>query len=206
MHKQVRLEKYNKSPFAHSPCFEPRLQILLNQGFERPRRAKPFRTEVAISRMYRACQEFSGFIGTARLCPHSFSPPALIAPLNIRIGDIPDRVEDMTYRQLMEWLNGLLDDKLCKLTTKDDLANLTGQVQTLAEENKQLKRKLLSVNGRLWINRAHPLGRDGKKTIVNLSEDSDVEYLISQPRRKLKGTGYVIHRDFHERLDRQRHD
>ncbi|KAG8261585.1 hypothetical protein J6590_070025 [Homalodisca vitripennis] len=25
MHKQVRLEKYNKSPFAHSPCFEPRL-------------------------------------------------------------------------------------------------------------------------------------------------------------------------------------
>ncbi|KAG8269453.1 hypothetical protein J6590_107203, partial [Homalodisca vitripennis] len=33
-------------------------------------------------RMYRVCQEFSGFIGTARLCPHSFSPPRLITPLN----------------------------------------------------------------------------------------------------------------------------
>ncbi|KAG8323537.1 hypothetical protein J6590_001249 [Homalodisca vitripennis] len=35
-------------------------------------------------RMYRVCQEFSGFIGTARLCPHSFSPPRLITPLNLR--------------------------------------------------------------------------------------------------------------------------
>ncbi|KAG8292086.1 hypothetical protein J6590_047986 [Homalodisca vitripennis] len=41
-----------------------------------------FRTEVAISRMYRVCQECSGFIGTARLCPHSFSPPVTITPLN----------------------------------------------------------------------------------------------------------------------------
>ncbi|KAG8267485.1 hypothetical protein J6590_051025 [Homalodisca vitripennis] len=39
---------------------------------------EPFRTEVAISRMYRVCQECSGFIGTARLCPHSFSPPVTI--------------------------------------------------------------------------------------------------------------------------------
>ncbi|KAG8289328.1 hypothetical protein J6590_106592, partial [Homalodisca vitripennis] len=36
---------------------------------------------VAISRMYRVCQECSGFIGTARLCPHSFSPPVTITPL-----------------------------------------------------------------------------------------------------------------------------
>ncbi|KAG8250187.1 hypothetical protein J6590_107010 [Homalodisca vitripennis] len=42
---------------------------------------EPFRTEVAISRMYRVCQECSGFIGTARLCPHSFSPPVTITPL-----------------------------------------------------------------------------------------------------------------------------
>ncbi|KAG8312233.1 hypothetical protein J6590_026679 [Homalodisca vitripennis] len=34
--------------------------------------------------MYRVCQEFSGFIGTARFCPHSFSPPRLIAPLKLR--------------------------------------------------------------------------------------------------------------------------
>ncbi|KAG8259977.1 hypothetical protein J6590_107403, partial [Homalodisca vitripennis] len=27
------------------------------------------------------CQECSGFIGTARLCPHSFSPPVTITPL-----------------------------------------------------------------------------------------------------------------------------
>ncbi|KAG8250352.1 hypothetical protein J6590_103583, partial [Homalodisca vitripennis] len=46
-------------------------------------KSEPFRTEVAISRMYRVCQEFSGFIGTARLCPHSFSPPRLITPLNL---------------------------------------------------------------------------------------------------------------------------
>ncbi|KAG8300585.1 serine-type endopeptidase activity protein [Homalodisca vitripennis] len=48
-------------------------------------KSEPFRTEVAISRMYRVCQEFSGFIGTARLCPHSFSPPGLIAPLNSHV-------------------------------------------------------------------------------------------------------------------------
>ncbi|KAG8329959.1 hypothetical protein J6590_074331 [Homalodisca vitripennis] len=48
------------------------------------RKSEPFRTEVAISRTYRVCQEFSGFIGTARLCPHSFSPPRLIAPLKLR--------------------------------------------------------------------------------------------------------------------------
>ncbi|KAG8248497.1 hypothetical protein J6590_038197 [Homalodisca vitripennis] len=45
-------------------------------------KSEPFRTEVAISRMYRVCQECSGFIGTARLCPHSFSPPVTITPLN----------------------------------------------------------------------------------------------------------------------------
>ncbi|KAG8271157.1 hypothetical protein J6590_069043 [Homalodisca vitripennis] len=46
-------------------------------------KSKPFRTEVAISRMFRVCRnclstnfrDLSVLLGSARLCPHSFSPP-----------------------------------------------------------------------------------------------------------------------------------
>ncbi|KAG8313178.1 hypothetical protein J6590_006735 [Homalodisca vitripennis] len=114
-------------------------------------------------------------------------------PLRIKDVSGKDRIyrQEVCCRTNMDD-RGWLDTSAAygRLSTKDDLANLTGQVQTLAEENKQ------RANYCLWINKAHPVGRDGKTLIAHLHEDSDVEYLMSQARKKLKGSGYVVHRDF----------
>ncbi|KAG8242496.1 Endoplasmic reticulum metallopeptidase 1, partial [Homalodisca vitripennis] len=48
------------------------------------------------------CQEFSGFIGTARLCPHSFSPPRLITPLNLTREELVDFVSYLDLDLLKE--------------------------------------------------------------------------------------------------------
>ncbi|KAG8325679.1 hypothetical protein J6590_060717 [Homalodisca vitripennis] len=130
----------------------------------------------------------------------------------LQIGNMNDRVEDMIHRQLMEGLSGLLDDKLSKLATKDDLANLTGNlgrklVTHLKAQEQIILNRLINLESRShrnnlickglkWAGRAHPLGRDGKTLFAHLLEDSDVDYLISQARKKLKGTGYVVQRDF----------
>lgn len=48
---------------------------------------------------------------------------------------------------------------------------------------------------RLWINRAHPLGRNRDAIIAHFPSDSDVDYIMSRTRN-LKGTKYVVHRDY----------
>jgi len=53
----------------------------------------------------------------------------------------------------------------------------------------------LGARKQLWINRAHPLGRQGKAIIAHIPSDDDVDYILSQTRN-LKGTGFVVHRDF----------
>ncbi|KAG8294597.1 hypothetical protein J6590_099792 [Homalodisca vitripennis] len=129
-----------------------------------------------------------------------------------------EKVGDITHGQLMAGLSGLLDQKLSKLATKDDLVNLSRQVKELAEENKMLKddvvrlqlqeknpdykqvvlkfcREMLGCGDRLWVNRAHLLGKDGSAVIAHLPEDADVGYIMSRIS-SLKGTGYTVHRDF----------
>ncbi|KAG8276385.1 hypothetical protein J6590_066749, partial [Homalodisca vitripennis] len=157
-----------------------------------------------------------------------------------------EKVGDITHGQLMAGLSGLLDQKLSKLATKEDLVNLSRQVKELAEENKMLKddvvrlqlqekvickkildlesrsrrnnlifrglkwtekspdykqvvlkfcREMLGCGDRLWVNRAHLLGKDGSAVIAHLPEDADVDYIMSRIS-SLKGTGYTVHRDF----------
>ncbi|KAG8300931.1 hypothetical protein J6590_065054 [Homalodisca vitripennis] len=148
-----------------------------------------------------------------------------------------EKVGDITHGQLMAGLSGLLDQKLSKLATKDDLVNLSRQVKELADGNKMLKdavvrlqlqekkagleknnlifrglkwtekipdykqlllkfcREMLGCGDRLWVNRAHLLGKDGNAVIAHLPEDADVHYIMSRSS-SLKGTGYTVHRDF----------
>lgn len=47
----------------------------------------------------------------------------------------------------------------------------------------------------LWVNRAHPLGRDKRTIIAHLPDDGDIHYIMSRVKI-LKGTGYTVHRDF----------
>ncbi|KAG8295436.1 hypothetical protein J6590_080301 [Homalodisca vitripennis] len=56
-------------------------------------------------------------------------------------------------------------------------------------------REMLGCGDRLWVNRAHLLGKDGSAVIAHLPEDADVDYIISRIS-SLKGTGYTVHRDF----------
>jgi len=59
--------------------------------------------------------------------------------------------------------------------------------------------------GNVWVNRAHPLGRDPSTIIAHLPDDSEVELIMSRVKM-LKGTSYVVHRDFPQevRLKRSR--
>ncbi|KAG8261819.1 hypothetical protein J6590_065796 [Homalodisca vitripennis] len=56
-------------------------------------------------------------------------------------------------------------------------------------------REMLGCGVRLWVNRAHLLGKDGSAVIAHLPEDADVDYIMSRIS-SLKGTGYTVHRDF----------
>lgn len=157
-----------------------------------------------------------------------------------------EKVGNLTHGQLMEGLAGLLDSKLARLATKDDLLAISNQVAVLNEENQALKEeisalrqeqrgmkaKLLDLEGRsrrnnlvfrglkwdsqtrdfkqivrkfctemfgtddrLYVNRAHPLGRGNSVIIAHFPDDADVEYVMARCK-KLKGTGFAVHRDY----------
>lgn len=54
--------------------------------------------------------------------------------------------------------------------------------------------EVLGADDRVFVNRAHPLGKDRSAIIAHMPNDCDVEYIMSQVRR-LKGSDYVVHRD-----------
>lgn len=161
-----------------------------------------------------------------------------------------EKVGELTQAQLMAGLSALLDQKLSKLATKDDLLKLASKVQALEEENKILKEevtilkrqeqlikdKVVDLESRsrrnnlifrgltvpenttdycfvvrkfctevlgsrdsLWINRAHPLGRNRSIIIAHLPNDVDIQYIMSRTRT-LKNTGYIVHRDFPQEI------
>lgn len=56
-------------------------------------------------------------------------------------------------------------------------------------------REVMGAEGNLWINRAHLLGKKGSAIIAHFPSDSEIDYLMSRVSR-LKGTGYVVHRDY----------
>jgi len=160
--------------------------------------------------------------------------------------DSMDKVGELSRKQLLEDLNALLDSKMSRLATKDDLVSISTEVAAVLEENKRLKEevrllqksekaimnKLVDLESRsrrnnlvfrglkcagvnpdyreivrkfcvemfgcaerTWVNRAHPLGPDRKAIIAHLPDDTDIEFIMSKVG-KLKGTGYVVDRDF----------
>jgi len=61
----------------------------------------------------------------------------------------------------------------------------------------------LGLRDDLWINRAHPLGRGGNAIIAHLPNDEEIEGVMSRVGR-LKGSKYVVHRDFPWEVRRKR--
>lgn len=49
---------------------------------------------------------------------------------------------------------------------------------------------------RIWINRAHFLGKDRKAIIAHIPDDADIDYIMMQAKQRLRGTNFTIHRDF----------
>lgn len=64
-------------------------------------------------------------------------------------------------------------------------------------------REVFGSDGTLWINRAHPLGKGGNAVIAHFPNDVDIDYIMSRVRR-LRGTGYVVHRDYPEEVRKKR--
>ncbi|KAG8285418.1 hypothetical protein J6590_088554 [Homalodisca vitripennis] len=96
--------------------------------------------------------------------------------------------EEVTQLMALEQiiLNSFID-----LESRSRRNNLVFKRLKLAEVIRTLKR-FLETSASAFI------GRDGKTLVVYHPEDSDVQYLMSQARRKLMNTGYVVHRDFHK--------
>lgn len=61
----------------------------------------------------------------------------------------------------------------------------------------------LGSDDRLWINRAHPLGKGGDAIIAHIPSDTDIDYIMTRTHM-LKGTGYVIHRDYPQEVREKR--
>lgn len=55
--------------------------------------------------------------------------------------------------------------------------------------------EVLGSRDALWVNRAHPLGKDNSTLIAHIPDDSDIHYIMSKVKT-LRNTGYVVHRDF----------
>lgn len=66
-----------------------------------------------------------------------------------------------------------------------------------AEVIKNFCVKLLGARNDIWINRAHPLGRmkENALIIAHFPDDRDISYILKNSK-KLKGSNYVIYRDF----------
>lgn len=58
-------------------------------------------------------------------------------------------------------------------------------------------------NGEVFVNRAHPLGKDSDAIIAHLPCDSDIDYIMSRVKN-LKGTNYVVHRDYPQEIREKR--
>jgi hypothetical protein len=61
----------------------------------------------------------------------------------------------------------------------------------------------LGCDNRVWINRAHPLGRDKKLVIAHIPQDEDIDYILSQAS-SVKSKGYAVFRDFPVEIRRKR--
>ncbi|KAG8328766.1 hypothetical protein J6590_102002 [Homalodisca vitripennis] len=112
---------------------------------------EPFRTEVAISRMYRVCQECSGFIGTARLCPHSFSPPVTITPLKTNGRSSSCRAARLEYQFASVWL---ITDRTRAPTTEKSVHSFFTTVRQTLRTTRSAKDRPVARKRRVAVRRS----------------------------------------------------
>lgn len=55
--------------------------------------------------------------------------------------------------------------------------------------------EVLRSSDMVYINRAHPLGKDGSSIIAYIPNGRDIVYVMRQTMR-LKGAGYAVHKDY----------
>lgn len=63
--------------------------------------------------------------------------------------------------------------------------------------------EVLGSDDKLYVNRAHPLGKSRSTIIAHLPNDEDIQYVMSRVGI-LKNTGYVVHRDFPQEIREKR--
>lgn len=70
-----------------------------------------------------------------------------------------------------------------------------GKYQDYTEVVRGFCNEVLGASDMVYINRAHPLGKDGSAIIAHIPNGSDIEYVMRQTMR-LKRSGYAVHKDF----------
>lgn len=81
---------------------------------------------------------------------------------------------------------------------REENSNITELVKKFCVE-------MLGTRADIWINRAHPLGKNRKNgpVIAHIPDDYDIKCIFKNVRN-LKGTEYIVHRDFSETTRRVR--
>jgi len=127
-----------------------------------------------------------------------------LASLTKKVSDLTD--ENKQLREEVDRLRAqekLVLGKLVDLESRSRRNNLIfkglqwrGTAPDFREVVQRFCAERLGAGDNLWVNRAHPLGRNGKTLIAHIPDDRDIEYVLTQAKIRLKGTPYVVHRDF----------
>ncbi|KAG8310109.1 hypothetical protein J6590_070206 [Homalodisca vitripennis] len=64
---------------------------------------------------------------------------------------------------------------------------------------QQFCSKMFGTSDKMWINRCQPLGRNRSVIIAHIPDDQDIHYIMSRVKC-LKGTSYVIHRNYPQQV------
>lgn len=70
-----------------------------------------------------------------------------------------------------------------------------GKYSDYTEVVRGICNEVLGASDMVYINGAHPLGKDGSAIIAHIPNGRNIEYVVRQIMR-LKGTGYAVHKDY----------
>jgi hypothetical protein len=101
-------------------------------------------------------------------------------------------------------------DKLVDLESRSRRNNLIFRGLKGAETTKDCKYLVekfcsdhLGSDGKVWVNRAHTLGKDRKTVIAHFPEDWSIDYVL-QHAKNARDTGVIVHRDFPREIREKR--
>lgn len=96
----------------------------------------------------------------------------------------------------------LIENRLVDLEARSRRNNLifrgmkvSGNTNDYCQLVRRFCNDLLGTDDKLYVNRAHPLGRDRSTIIAHLPDDRDINYIMSKVQL-LRNTGFVVHRDY----------